>query len=140
MHLRWLAWADVPLPLWSRWSGIVIAGAGFALLHWAQVVLGWNWSDEPLVLQGQRLVTWGPYRIVRHPIYAAFFLILGSTFCISANWMVGLLWLLMLSFEVRWRVLTEESLLLEKFGAPYQAYMARTGLLFPRPFPRKANQ
>ena len=52
-----------------------IACSGFALLQWSQNALGGNWSDNPRMIKGQEVITSGPYRIIRHPIYAAVFLI-----------------------------------------------------------------
>src|SRR5688572_13337499 len=83
----WLAWATLPLPFWLRWVGVGIALAGFALLQWAQNTLGKSWSDTPRMIKEQALVTSGPYKLIRHPIYTAFLLILGSTLFISANWL-----------------------------------------------------
>ena len=78
------------------------------------------------------LITSGPYRFVRHPIYTAFVLILGSTFLISANWFIGFAWLGMTVLEVASRIGFEESLMLEYFGDQYREYMKKTGRLLPR--------
>jgi protein-S-isoprenylcysteine O-methyltransferase Ste14 len=128
----WLSWASLPFPLWLRWLGIGIALAGFALLQWAQNTLGKNWSDTPRMMKEQSLITRGPYHFVRHPIYTAFLLILGSTFFISANWLIGFTWLGMTALEVASRIGFEESLMLEYFGDQYREYMQRTGRLLPR--------
>ena len=128
----WLAWAGLGLPLWSRWTGIGIALLGFALLQWSQEALGKNWSDTPRMIKEQSLVTSGPYRYVRHPIYTAFILILGSTLLISANWLIGLAWLGMTLLEVSSRIGFEENLMLEYFGEQYRTYMKKTGRLLPR--------
>lgn len=122
-----LSWAALPFPLWLRWAGVVLALAGFALLQWAQVALGSSWSDTPRMMKGQTLITKGPYQFIRHPIYTAFFLILGSTLLISANWFIGLAWLGMTILEVASRIEFEESLMLEYFGDQYRSYMKKTG-------------
>lgn len=128
----WTSWASLPFPLWLRWSGLGFALAGFALLQWSQNTLGQNWSDNPRMIKGQGLVTNGPYRFIRHPIYAAVYLILGSTFLLSANWLIGLAWIGMNALEVTSRIHFEESLMLEFFGDQYQEYMKKTGRLFPK--------
>jgi protein-S-isoprenylcysteine O-methyltransferase Ste14 len=128
----WLAWASLPFPLWVRWLGVGIALVGFALLQWSQNTLGKNWSDTPRMIREQSLVTSGPYRFIRHPIYTAFILILGSTLLISANWLVGLTWLGMTVLEVISRIGFEEHLMLEYFGDQYREYMEYTGRLLPR--------
>ena len=128
----WLTWASLPLPLWLRWAGIGMAVFGFALLQWAQNTLGNNWSDTPRMLKEQTLITSGPYQSIRHPIYTAFLLIMGSTLFISANWLIGLSWIGMTVLEIASRIGFEETLMLEYFGEQYQDYMKRTGRLLPK--------
>jgi protein-S-isoprenylcysteine O-methyltransferase Ste14 len=128
----WLAWSSLPLPLWLRWAGVALALLGFVLLQWAQKTLGKNWSDTPRMIQEQSLITSGPYQYIRHPIYTAFLLILGSTFLISANWLIGFAWIGMTVLEVASRIGFEENLMLEYFGDQYREYRKRTGRLLPR--------
>jgi protein-S-isoprenylcysteine O-methyltransferase Ste14 len=135
----WPSWTSLPLPLGLRWGGVGAALLGFALLQWAQNTLGKNWSDTPRMIHEQQLVTSGPYRWVRHPIYTAFLLILGSTLFISGNWLVGLAWTGMTGLEVASRIRFEEDLMLEYFGEPYREYMRRTGRLLPIVFRTSAS-
>lgn len=128
----WMAWAALPLPGWLRWAGLGLAAAGFGVLQWAQVTLGANWSDEPMFVKGQVLVTHGLYRWVRHPIYAGMLLILGSLLLVSANACVGALWLVLAVLGSWDRMLGEEALMLKQFGDEYSAYMRRTGRVVPR--------
>ncbi len=128
----WLAWASLSLPTWLRWGGVGVALAGFALLQWAQNTMGKNWSDTPRMMKEQALVTGGPYRWVRHPIYTAFLLILGATCFISANWLIGLCWLGMTTLEIMSRIGFEEALMLEYFGDQYREYMKHTGRFLPK--------
>jgi protein-S-isoprenylcysteine O-methyltransferase Ste14 len=125
-------WAALPLPDWARWLGVAVAVGGFSLLEWSHRALGQNWSDQPRVTQGQQLVQNGPYRWVRHPIYTAFLLILGSTLLIASNGLVGGLWILAVSLDISPRMRYEETVLLAKFGEGYRSYMQRTGRLLPR--------
>jgi len=129
---KWIAFADLALPVWLRWAGVGIALAGFALLQWAQVTLANSWSDTPRMLKEQSLITSGPYRLIRHPIYTAFILILSSTLFISSNWLIGLGWSGMTILETVSRIGFEESLMIEYFGDQYRDYMKKTGLLLPK--------
>jgi protein-S-isoprenylcysteine O-methyltransferase Ste14 len=133
----WMSWSALPFPVWSRWLGVAVALGGFALLQWSQQSLGMNWSDAPKLLEGQEMIASGPYRWIRHPIYAAFLLILGSLLLISANWFVGAMWIGMTSLDVASRMNAEEAMMLGQFGERYQAYMRRTGRLFPRILKRR---
>src|SRR5919109_2631382 len=124
---QWLIWASLPFPVWLRWLGAGIALVGFALLQWAQVTLGRSWSDTPRMMKEQTLITSGPYQFIRHPIYTAFILILGSTLFISSNWLIGLTWAGMTVLDIASRIGFEESLMLEYFGDQYREYMKKTG-------------
>jgi protein-S-isoprenylcysteine O-methyltransferase Ste14 len=128
----WLSWASLPLPLWLRWTGVGMALLGFALLQWAQTTLGKSWSDTPRMIREQALITSGPYQFIRHPIYTAFLLILGSILLISANWLIGLAWIGMTVLEVISRIGFEENLMLDYFGDQYRVYMKKTGRLLPK--------
>lgn len=127
-----LAWSALALPLRLRWTGVGVALAGFGLLQWAQQALGKSWSDTPRMIKEQALVTSGPYQFIRHPIYTAFILILGSTLFVSANWLIGMAWIGMTMLEVASRMGFEEKLMVEYFGDQYREYMQRTGRLLPR--------
>ena len=128
----WISFAELPFPVWARWLGAGIALLGFALLQWAQTTLANSWSDTPRMMKEQTLITSGPYGTIRHPIYTAFILILGSTIFISANWLIGLCWAGMVTLEAFSRIGFEESLLIEFFGDQYLEYMKKTGRLLPK--------
>lgn len=128
----WISWAALPLPGWLRWLGMGVALGGFTLLQWSQLTLGKNWSDAPVLVAGQEMVANGPYRWIRHPIYAAVLVILGSLLLISANWLVGGLWVAMTGLGIDERMRAEETILTNQFGESYRAYMRRTGRLLPR--------
>jgi protein-S-isoprenylcysteine O-methyltransferase Ste14 len=129
---EWLSFARLSFPLWVRVTGIGLAIAGISLLQWAQVTLGRSWSDTPRMMKEQSLITSGPYRSIRHPIYTSFLLILGSTLFISSNWLIGLCWAGMTTLEILSRIQFEESILIEYFGDQYRNYMKRTGRLLPK--------
>ena len=128
----WLSWASLPLPLWLRWAGVILALLGFVLLQWAQTTLGKSWSDTPRMIKEQALITSGPYQLIQHPIYTSFLMILGATLMISANWLIGLAWSGMAVLEIASRIGFEETLMHEFFGDQYREYMKHTGRLFPK--------
>ena len=128
---RFIDWAAVPIPIWVRWLGVGLAAVGFSLLQWSQITLGKNWSDNPRIMKNQQLVTEGPYRRIRHPIYTAFLLILGSPLLITGNLILGLSWLGMTAIDIKGRVAFEEAALVDHFGEAYQDYQRRSGALLP---------
>ena len=129
---RPLAWASLPLPGALRWSGLGLAFAAFALLQWAQSALGRSWSLRVQLLREHELVVRGPYRRVRHPMYAAGLLASVSVLLLSANWLAGGSWLVTCAWQFALRMPLEERLLTERFGDAYRRYARTTGRLIPR--------
>jgi protein-S-isoprenylcysteine O-methyltransferase Ste14 len=121
----WMAWSQIDLPSGLRSFGAPLAGLALAGMVWAFLHLGHNLGAA------HTLVTTGPYRWVRHPMYSAWAgLILGYSL-LTANWFVALAGLGAMSAVVR-RAPAEESALRARFGDAYQEYAARTGRFFPR--------
>jgi protein-S-isoprenylcysteine O-methyltransferase Ste14 len=66
---------------------IFLCVAGMAFLVWARQSLGKNWSQTVAAKVGHELVTTGPYRYVRHPMYAGGLLAsLGSALARGGAW------------------------------------------------------
>ncbi len=126
-----LAWAGLSLPAWSRILGIVLGVAALLWFVWIHRSLGTNHSARLRIKDRQVLVTDGPYRRIRHPMYSAFYLLHIAVFFLTANWFIGVTWLAGLTFTVVLRVRREEEMLLERFGAEYGSYMERTGRFVP---------
>jgi protein-S-isoprenylcysteine O-methyltransferase Ste14 len=128
----WLAWSALPLPSGVRWTGVVVGAASLALFVWTHRSLGSNFSRSLRVGEGHTLVTSGPYRWVRHPMYTAFYLLHVAAFALSANWFVGLTWIGGLTLVIAARMKREEAMMCQAFGQDYKAYMKRTGRFLPR--------
>jgi protein-S-isoprenylcysteine O-methyltransferase Ste14 len=120
---------DVPEPL--RWSGLVIIPAGVAFALSAVLTLGRHYDLVPEVHEDHELVRTGPYRIVRHPVYTG----LGLHFagmCLATGNIVLILGTLLVTYPAFYlRALSEERLLRERFGAAYDDYARRVGMLVP---------
>jgi protein-S-isoprenylcysteine O-methyltransferase Ste14 len=119
------------LPVWLRVSGAILVVAGLTILFWAQHVLGRMFSPNLELLDDHKLITAGPYRWVRHPIYSSFFVFLVGSGIITRNWLIGLVELAIL-VNMAIRIGREEKMMLERFGDQYREYMKTTGRLFPR--------
>ncbi len=124
-------WATLPTPTWSRWLGAALGIVAVPLFRWTHHALGKNWSADLVIKEEHTLVTGGPYRWVRHPMYTAFFGSSLAFFLLSANWVIGLAGL-GTSILGASRVHKEEALMIEEFGDEYRAYMKRTGRFLPR--------
>jgi protein-S-isoprenylcysteine O-methyltransferase Ste14 len=112
-----------------RAVGLVVLVAGLGLAVWARVYLGRNWGMPMTEKDEPELVTSGPYRFVRHPIYAGILLaLLGSALATNISWLVALAFV-GVYFVYSARV--EEQLLSASFPTAYPAYRARTKMLIP---------
>lgn len=67
-------------------------------------------------------------------MYTALFLVTVVYFMISANWLIGLVWIGWIVGTVVTMIRDEETALTEKFGDAYREYMKRTGRFLPRLF------
>jgi protein-S-isoprenylcysteine O-methyltransferase Ste14 len=128
---RSMDWSAVPLPAWVRWGGVGLAALGGTLLIWTFHTLGPNLTDTVVTRRVHTLVTSGPYRWVRHPLYTATALAVVGNSLTAANWFLlaagGFVFAMMVI-----RTRREEKFLLDRFGDSYREYMARTGRFFPR--------
>lgn len=111
----------------------VIAVTGSALVIWSQRVLGAQWSISARLLTDHRLVTTGPYRYVRHPIYLAMMLLLVATGLAMTTPSVLATALVLYIGGTLVRIRAEETLMRDAFGAEFMAYRARVPALFPAP-------
>ncbi len=128
-------WIDpfrIPIPPAVRWLGAWIILAGDLLFIWSHRALGKNWSPFLEIRKGHALVTDGPYRFIRHPMYAAIFLIGIGISLLSANWLVALAYLLPVTGMYLFRVSDEEAMMIEQFGDEYRDYIKKTGRLVPK--------
>ena len=83
----------------------------------------------PEVRAGSRLVTNGPYRWIRHPMYTALLLITLALLCESFSYWRGFWWML-LSADLVAKLSAEERFLGEIFD-DYEAYRLLTWRLVP---------
>lgn len=126
-----LPWSKLPLPRAVRWSGAGLSVLIIGLIAWVFISLGENLSRTAGYRAHARLVTRGPYRWVRHPLYSIAGLGWLGMGLMIASWPV-LLGVLALPPLLSLRAEREEAALVERFGDEYRDYMRRTGRFFPR--------
>jgi len=127
-----MAWSQVSIPVWVRLFGVPVSAVGVVLLWWVLSTLDRNFSMSLAIRQGQTLVTDGPYRWVRHPMYTAFLAAFTGLVLVCANWFVALAAGLAYGAAMLIRTPGEERMLIGEFGDEYRAYMARTGRFLPK--------
>lgn len=112
-------------------SGSLLAVAGAALVLRARFELGPAWSFVPKADRGTGLVTTGPYRLVRHPIYLGLVLLVIGEALAFSSWPALMIVLsgVVPSFASRARA--EDKLLSRIFGERYAVYCQRTKMIIP---------
>ncbi len=104
---------------------------GVLVRQWAIAVLGRFFSLTARVATDHRVVTRGPYRLVRHPSYTGVLItFIGRGLAVQS--LGGLLVLLgVFSLSYGYRIRVEEKTLLSELGQDYASYMKRTKRLIP---------
>ncbi len=120
------------LPDTVRSTGIVLYALALGFMWWILHTLGTNWSMFLELGSEHQLIRAGPYRYIRHPMYACFYLLMAAQLLISSNWVVGLFGLAAWDLLYRFRVPREEQMMLAEFGEEYAAYMRRTWRIVPK--------
>ncbi|HEX3828683.1 MAG TPA: isoprenylcysteine carboxylmethyltransferase family protein [Sporichthyaceae bacterium] len=109
--------------------GAALFACGLAVAIWARVNMGRNWGMPMTLKDEPELVTSGPYRLIRHPIYSGILLaVLGTALAVNLDWLV-LLAVLGAYFLYSARV--EEHLMTAEFPVVYPAYRNHTKMLVP---------
>jgi protein-S-isoprenylcysteine O-methyltransferase Ste14 len=112
-----------------RITGVVLTALGLAFAVWARLHLGRNWSARPTMKVGHELVTTGPYRIVRLPIYTG--LLTAWLGFGLVNCLVSMSVFLVFALAFIWRVRVEEVYMMELFPDQYPTYRVSTKALIP---------
>jgi protein-S-isoprenylcysteine O-methyltransferase Ste14 len=103
--------------------------AGLGLAVWARLYLGRNWGMPMSEKVDPELVTTGPYRQVRHPIYSGIILaMIGTTIAVSLYWLVGVL---LLGAYFLYSAFVEERMMAGLFPDSYPEYKRSTKMLIP---------
>jgi len=128
----WLTERVIPGALWKVSSA---AGAGLTLLGvlvmiWARTHLGRNWSSVAAVKADHELITDGPYRWMRHPIYAGMLLAFIGTAVAIGQWR-GVLAVSLALVAFLQRIVLEDRFMREQFGSVYESYAQRVHALVP---------
>jgi protein-S-isoprenylcysteine O-methyltransferase Ste14 len=111
--------------------GSLLAVAGGALVFGSRTELGPAWSLVPRADQATGLVTTGPYRLVRHPIYLGFALLTTGAALAFGSWPALVIVVAGIVPTFAWRARAEEKLLIRTFGERYAAYRQRTSMIIP---------
>ena len=121
----------VQVPTALRWLGLALALTSALGTVWIFRTLGNNVTRTVVAREGATLVTTGPYRYVRHPLYTNGALAFTALSLVTRSWwFVAFVLVGCLLLAIRTR--QEEAHLEERFGDAWRRYAARTGRFLPR--------
>jgi protein-S-isoprenylcysteine O-methyltransferase Ste14 len=109
--------------------GAVVFIGGIALAIWSRIQLGRNWGMPMTQKAEPELVTSGPYRFVRHPIYSGLLAGLLGTALVTN--LIGLIVVAILGAYFYYCASVEEQNLTATFPTIYPAYRTSTKMLIP---------
>ena len=114
---------------WREGIGLAVFGSGLAVAVWARRHLGRNWGMPMSEKVEPELVTTGPYRRVRHPIYSGLLLaMVGTAIAVSWYWLIAAA---LLGAYFVYSAVAEERYMMEQFPAAYSSYKRATKMLVP---------
>ena len=114
---------------WLQGVGLALFLLGLALAIWARLYLGRNWGMPMSQKVDPELVTTGPYRTVRHPIYSGIILaMIGTAVAVSLYWLVAVV---LLGAYFVYSAFMEERLMSGLFPDSYPEYKRSTKMLVP---------
>jgi protein-S-isoprenylcysteine O-methyltransferase Ste14 len=114
---------------WLQAVGTALFFAGLGLAVWARACLGRNWGMPMSEKADPELVTNGPYRRVRHPIYSGIILAWVGTM-IAVQWYWAVVVVVAGGYFV-YSAVVEERNMSRLFPGTYPEYRSRTKMLVP---------
>jgi len=119
--LRWL-WPLPILPRGGLWPGLVLVALGVGILIWGRRTLLAGGTNVDPSLPATAVVTSGPYRLSRNPLYVGLALVyFGLTLALDSWWGIVLLVAVLIVMH-RGVIQREERYLEQKFGDGYRQY------------------
>ncbi len=111
-----------------QFAGLLLCVCGIGIAVWARLHLGRNWGHPMTLKAGHELVTSGPYRFVRHPIYMGILVAMLGSALVNPLWAVALV---CATVYFVYCARTEERIMMRQFPIEYPEYRQRTKALMP---------
>jgi protein-S-isoprenylcysteine O-methyltransferase Ste14 len=129
--LNYFHLGDFPLAMWVGWIGVVIMGISLLLRLWANMALGAFYTRTLRVIEEQRVIQEGPYKVIRHPGYLGVILMWTGAGLAAMNWVATVVVLASMLATYHYRINAEEAMLVTAKGEEYRSYQSRTWRLIP---------
>lgn len=130
----YLDFTRMGLDEFTRWFAFIIYALNLWFFWWAHKILGENWSNFLEIKKGHKLIKEGPYKLIRHPMYTHFWVLVITQGLILDNWAVLIFGIVVWAAAYFVRVPKEEKMMIKEFGNKYKEYMKKTGKVLPRLF------
>jgi protein-S-isoprenylcysteine O-methyltransferase Ste14 len=114
-------------------AGLLITALGVAFAIWARAHLGANWSAAVSIRDDHELIHTGPYRRIRHPIYAGMIMASAGTALVLGQ-VRGLIAAAIFLAAFYRKARKEERWLEQEFGDKFKAHLRHTGMFLPKFF------
>lgn len=114
---------------WPKGVGLALFLLGLGLAVWARFFIGRNWGTPMSRKEDPELITSGPYRFVRHPIYSGIILAM-----IGTGVAISLYWLIIGAVSGAYFIVSakaEERYMTERFPDAYPEYKRSSKMLIP---------
>jgi len=128
-----LAWAKIGLSTTARYITLGIMALFIPAFYWLFSNLGKNVTPTVAIRKEHNLITTGPYRWIRHPLYTFGSLNILTLALAADSWFI-LIATIVTFIPLALRTPQEEEKLIQAFGDEYRRYMQLTGRYFPRTF------
>ena len=114
---------------WRAGLGLALLAVGLGFAVWARLHLGRNWGTPMTQKDDPELVTSGPYRLVRHPIYTGILAAgVGTAVGLSWRWLIAVA---LAGAYFSYSATVEERYLTEQFPDSYPVYKRSAKMLLP---------
>jgi protein-S-isoprenylcysteine O-methyltransferase len=112
-------------------AALALLALGLGLRVYSIVTLGRFFTVDVAVHEGQRVITAGPYRWIRHPSYLGMLIAFLGLALLTRNWISALVMIVPVKLAILRRISVEEAALKAALGAEYDDYCRRTARLVP---------
>ena len=110
---------------------LIIQIIGFSLALWSVFVMGiGRFNIQPEVKTEAKLITKGPYKVLRNPMYSGLILFFGASVFKNLD-LIDLSVFVLLIIVLVYKIILEENFLKKRFGETYLLYKSKTFRLFP---------
>ncbi|RHB46917.1 isoprenylcysteine carboxylmethyltransferase family protein [Exiguobacterium sp. AM39-5BH] len=124
-------WTDTRQATLQRLLGLSGFIAGVSLRYWGIRQLRHQFTRHVVVRPADELVSSGPYRYLRHPLYTGLLFITFGFSLFFAPWTIALVGTCLMSLALLWRIHIEEKMLTSHFGVTYERWAKSRKRLIP---------